>query len=347
MNVVAGTRGPAARCPCRCAAPRSRSPPSWSRPSGPWRATSRCASSAPAAARRAALAGPARSSDDVERACTRFDPASPLMRANADPEAWHEVPAELYDAVAEAATAHRMTGGPVRPARPAHAGGARLRPVAAVRGRPRHARRGPVAELPASPAPAARPAWQPGAGPSRAGRAARARSPIDLGGIGKGLAVRWAAERLARPGSVGPRRGRRRLSPARDRARGHRLADRRRGPAGGTDPLAVLRWPTWPAPPPRSGCASWRSGGRRVHHLIDPRTGAARRGRAAGGHRRRADPAPAEVWSKALFLAGRRRHRGTARGPRAQPRSGSTRTAPWARRPAMDELVIWRADDVG
>ncbi|HET9518332.1 MAG TPA: FAD:protein FMN transferase, partial [Actinoplanes sp.] len=47
----------------------------------------------------------------VEAACTRFDPQSPLMRANADGTGWHRVPSECYLAIEEAARAHRETGG--------------------------------------------------------------------------------------------------------------------------------------------------------------------------------------------------------------------------------------------
>ena len=47
----------------------------------------------------------------VETACSRFDPDSPLMRANRRPHRWHAVPAECADTVREAARAHEATGG--------------------------------------------------------------------------------------------------------------------------------------------------------------------------------------------------------------------------------------------
>jgi thiamine biosynthesis lipoprotein len=75
-------------------------------------------------------------------------------------------------------------------------------------------------------------------------------------------------------------------------------------PRGGDTPLAVLSLLD-------TGCATsstrvrrWQVDGKTVHHLIDPRTG------ASGGDGLLAvsvvhpDPAWAEVWSKALFLAG-------------------------------------------
>src|SRR5512146_1926457 len=47
----------------------------------------------------------------VESACTRFDPSSPLMQANAAGTNWHQVPGECYQAMVEAEYAHRLTGG--------------------------------------------------------------------------------------------------------------------------------------------------------------------------------------------------------------------------------------------
>ena len=55
--------------------------------------------------------------------------------------------------------------------------------------------------------------------------------PIDLGGIGKGLALRWAGQRLDRGRGAVPDRRRRRLRLPRRRPRRKRLADRRRGSA--------------------------------------------------------------------------------------------------------------------
>ena len=50
----------------------------------------------------------------------------------------------------------------------------------------------------------------------------------------------------------------------------------------------------------------WRSGGRPVHHLIDPRTGQPGGGNLASVTVVGPDPVHAEVWSKALFLEGPR-----------------------------------------
>ena len=59
----------------------------------------------------AALAAAADVFHRVEKACTRFDPDSPLMHANAAADTWCTVPVECYIALAEASRAHTETGG--------------------------------------------------------------------------------------------------------------------------------------------------------------------------------------------------------------------------------------------
>ena len=147
---------------------------------------------APSSGARAALAEARTVFHDVERACTRFDPASPLMQANADPDAWHQAPVELYDALFEAYAAHRVTEGLFDPRvlRSLEAFGYdRSLPFAAggvVTGEP------PLAVPPGGQQTAWAPQFDEAQQTVRLGP-----DPVDLGGIGKGLAVRWAAERLA------------------------------------------------------------------------------------------------------------------------------------------------------
>lgn len=145
----------------------------------------------------------------------------------------------------------------------------------------------------------------------RAGRLALP-DPVDLGGIGKGLALRWAARAL--DGSV-VGAGEPPIGYLID-AGGDIVASGSPGgaepwsvgvedPSGGDVALAVA------AIRDRGAVATssirrlrWEHGGRAVHHLIDPRTG------EPGGEGMLAatvagpDPAWAEVWSKALFLEG-------------------------------------------
>jgi thiamine biosynthesis lipoprotein len=162
----------------------------------------------------------------------------------------------------------------------------------------------------------------PGRGLARCGRildrtgrdgAVSLQVPIDLGGIGKGLALRWASRDLHRHLAATPELwavgylldagGDIAASGSPDGT--SRWTVGIEDPAGGPGPIAVV------AMPDQSAIATssvrrlrWERDGRIVHHLIDPRTG------EPGGEGLVAvivagpDPAWAEVWSKALFLEG-------------------------------------------
>jgi len=134
-------------------------------------------------------------------------------------------------------------------------------------------------------------------------------SPVDFGGIGKGLALRWAANRVSAILGASPF-----LLEAGGDLAGRGLPDRlgwRMGiedPSGGALPLAVVVRGPAPFGEATSSVriARWTATGEReVHHLIDPATG------EPGGRGLLAvtvagsDPAWAEVWSKSLFLEGR------------------------------------------
>ncbi len=249
----------------------------------------------------------------VEAACTRFDPTSPLMRANAEPGRWHVVPWELAAAVEEAAQAHRDTDGVFDPrilGDLVQLGYDRTLPfaqgeVSLAEATGRHAHDGMVVR------PATR--WQPEYD-HRDGQHLihLGGSPIDLGGIGKGLAVRWASHRLwaVRGGSMVSAGGDCQFTAPAPEEAGWRVG--LEDPRGGPDPLAVFEIAD-------GGCATssvrlrrWQVGGRTVHHLIDPRTG------RSGGDGLLAvtvihpDVATAEVWSKTLFLSGSRHIRDRA-----------------------------------
>ncbi len=271
----------------------------------------------------------------VERACTRFDPRSPLMRANAHPDRWHRVPPECFLAVAEAQSAYQRTGGRFDP-----------RVLADL------VRLGYTRSFGASvtamhlPGPPARPRaghgpWRPGfRGASREVRLGA--DPVDLGGIGKGLAVRWASRLLRAVASDHL------VEAGGDCHCAGRAPDGgpwRVGvedPDGGVDPIAVLELVDRACATSSVRLRRWTAGGRTVHHLVDPRTG------RPGGRGLRAvtvvgaDPADAEVWSKVVFLAGR------SGAERLASRRGLA--ALWAAddgtvgtTPAMDRYVAWRA----
>lgn len=132
--------------------------------------------------------------------------------------------------------------------------------------------------------------------------------PLDLGGIGKGLALRWAADRVARLGSHGF------LLEA-----GGDLVVRGTAPAGQRWRIGIED-PSKPSAVPRAvvgvtgralatssiGRRHWEWDGRSVHHLIDPATGEPAWGGLLAVTVAGPDPAWAEVWSKTLFIAGRR-----------------------------------------
>jgi len=145
----------------------------------------------------------------------------------------------------------------------------------------------------------------------RAGPVALA-TPVDLGGIGKGLALRWAARALDHFLESGPEISGYLLDAGGDVAAAGAPGGRDpwqvgvEDPAGGDEPIAVI------AIRDRGAVATssirrlrWTHDGRAVHHLIDPRTGEPGGDGLVAVTVAAADPAWAEVWSKALFLEGR------------------------------------------
>lgn len=141
---------------------------------------------------------------------------------------------------------------------------------------------------------------------------------VDLGGIGKGLAVRWAWRALRR--AIRPQIGAM-IDAGGDLVVGGPSPDGGPWSVGIEDPLAdgehvaVLSVEEGAVATSSVLVNRWRApDGRLVHHLIDPTTG------QPGGSGLLAvtvagpDPAWAEVWSKTLFLAGRTGIADAARG---------------------------------
>jgi thiamine biosynthesis lipoprotein len=262
---------------------------------------------APAAGAAAALDQAEGVFTDVAASCTRFDPASPLMRANAEPRRWQAVPPRLFAALEEAHEAHVATGGAFDP-RVLR----RLQEWGYDRTLPFRSGDVSVAEGAAAGAGAgrrsSRRAWKPRFD-REAGAVRLGRDPVDLGGIGKGLAVRWAADALSGAGAafLVEAGGDLYAAGAGPENEGWRVGIE--DPRDGPDPVAVLRLEDL-------GCATssirvrhWRVGGREVHHIIDPRTGEPADSGLLSVTVVGPDTARAEVWSKALFLAGRGRVR--------------------------------------
>ena len=221
-----------------------------------------------------------------EQGLSRFRPTAELALLNGSLDRWVQVSPRLYTALATALCAFRHTGGLFDPRildRLEHYGyvGAPLSARASQTGRDAWIERVPRRRL------------------------VRIGAALDLGGIGKGLGVRWGA-RIVRRVS-----GNFLLNAGGDLLASGSGPDRRGWQVGVEDPrrpsdlIAALHLPAGGAV-----CTSsiarhrWQHGGQTVHHLIDPRTG------RPGGAGLLAvtvvglDPAWTEVWSKTLFLQG-------------------------------------------
>ena len=247
----------------------------------------------------------------VEATCTRFRDDSPLMVLNRAPGRWQAVPPLLFEAVAEAERAHDRTGGRFDP---------RVLDALLALGYDRTLPFG-HADVHLE-APVAPPAGSTGscgssgpAGPFRPGlrpetcEVRLGQDPIDLGGIGKGLAVRWAAAVVAAATTDylvdaggdcacggAPPGGGDWLVGVEDPAA--------TGTGGG--PVAVLGLRDRAVATSSIRLRRWTAGGQPAHHLIDPRTGRPGDGGLLAVTVVAEDAALAETWSKALFLAGHR-----------------------------------------
>jgi thiamine biosynthesis lipoprotein len=240
--------------------------------------------------------------EQVATTCTRFDPTSDLMRANAAGGRWTVVARECFDALAAAQEAHRVTGGLFDP---------RVLRVLASYGYdtslPFETRR---LDLPAAPAKVTRRrgfgsrTWRPKLDADRL--AVRVgREPVDLGGIGKGLAVRWAAEILRDAGKAVLVEAGGDLMAIGSGTDGKGWMIAVENPVGGDEPTAVLRVHDRAVATSSTRIRSWTVGGTEVHHIIDPRTGRPAEADLASVTVVDEDPAMSEVWSKSLFVTGR------------------------------------------
>ena len=237
--------------------------------------------------------------DDVDRTCTRFDAGSDLMRANAAGDDWVQVDDYCFRAVREAYAAYRRTHGRFDPrvlddlARLGYAASTKTQRPAADDPVKALTPREPLGE------------WRPG---FRAGRRELRTGPhaVDLGGIGKGLAVRWASAELLAAGLTDHL-----VEAGGDCYCAGRPSDGDAWRVGvehptADEPAAVLAVRDQAVATSSVRLLHWSVGGTEVHHLIDPATG------QPGGTGLLSvtvvddDPANAEVWSKVLFLAGRR-----------------------------------------
>lgn len=284
---------------------------------------------------------------ETAAACSRFDPSSALVRVNAEPDTWHDVPEVLALAVNAAEAGHRATGGAFDPrvlGTSRSWGYDHNLPVAdglKLEGRdlatPEHHHHRD--EVPTEP-------WTPLVRHDAAGwRVHIGGRPIDLGGVGKGLAIGWAAGAIAGQGSGwmvdaagdgvvagrAPRGGLWRLG----------VSD----PGGGPDPLLVLEISETAYATSSTRLRRWRSDGTVVHHLVDPVTQRPAGAGLLSVSTLAREPVWAEVWGQALFLAG-------VDGIRARADSLDV-AAVWVETdgtlgmtPAMASRVVWQRGDV-
>ncbi len=256
-----------------------------------------------------------------EQALSRFREGAELVLLNEHVGDWAAVSPRLYKALSASLQAWRRTDGLFDP-----------------RVLVRLEEYGYVG-VPRAHAPAEQPGVWLGRDPRH--RQVLLRAPLDLGGIGKGLAVRWAA-RIARRVT-----GNFLLNAGGD------LIAEGRGPDGGgwqigvEDPHAPETLKAAVRIAARGAVCtssiarlSWMHAGQKVHHLIDPRTG------RPGGEGILAvtvisvDPAWAEVQSKTLFLRGQSGIVEAARGLAAiwVTDDGSLHVSS-----AAEPYVFWRA----
>jgi thiamine biosynthesis lipoprotein len=221
------------------------------------------------------------------------------MRANRT-RTWTTVSSPCRQAVEEAYHAYRETGGLFDP-----------RILAALKqiGYDRSFAYGAAPEVtpqpqgdPAAVAPFGHP-WLPEFDEARS-EIAIGEIPIDLGGIGKGLALRWAAARLAGccPWFLIEAGGDCSLGGPSPTGGGWSVGVE--DPEGGQTPAAVLAITDAACATTSTRLRRWRAGSVQVHHILDPRTGWPAESGLLSVTVVDADPATAEVWSKSLLIAG-------------------------------------------
>ena len=236
---------------------------------------------------------------ETEHACTRFDLTSDLSHLNQSPQSWHQVSPLCFTAIQNAFEAYKLTDFLFDPRI--------LTDLMSLgyknswttdqpdtKSDQAHSARNPLPE------------WKPEFKTNNQVRVGE--FPIDLGGIGKGLALRWSAEAIQSEQThflieaggdcicigSGPTMN------------GWNIGVQNPFQPEG-DPMLVLRLIDLAVCTSSIAVRSWWQNGEFRHHLIHPMTG------EPGGKGLAAvtvvakDPAEAEIWSKSLFLVGKDR----------------------------------------
>jgi thiamine biosynthesis lipoprotein len=232
----------------------------------------------------------------VERSCSRFDPSSDLMRANARSSEASAVAPECLAIVAAALDAHRRSSGLFDP---------RVLSDLVSAGYDRSFDEIPVRDGDDSikGIPHRREPWRPAIDPAAASITI-GEDPIDLGGIGKGWSVDAAAAVLSEETSSFLVNAGGDLVVMGDGPSGDGWTVALEEPRDPTVTLAVLRVRDVACATSSTGRRRWQVGMDQRHHLIDPRTGRP----AAGGLQSVTvvsdSTVVAETWSKSLLIAG-------------------------------------------
>lgn len=229
--------------------------------------------------------------DATDRALSRFDPASDLSGLNLRVGRSTAVAPLMARSLGAAWRAYRLSGGRFDP-----------RIIGALE------RAGERAGVPIPPSPERLRADDRWLWLDVRRGLARISAPIDLGGIGKGLALRLAAHALRRAGftdlllSAGGDIVALGSGPA-----GHPWIVGLEDPSGGLAPLTTIELRDVALATSSTAVRSWTGpDGRPRHHLIDPATQRPADSPWASVTVAHADPAWAEVWAKVGFLAGTR-----------------------------------------
>ncbi len=236
---------------------------------------------------------------NIERTCTRFDPMSDLMRANSNGREWTQVSVDCLRVLRRAYAAYRDTDGVFDPRT--------LESLQAL-GYDRSwekVRQG-RGSIPTRRRRVTK--WRPSFDDARP-RVRIGPRPVDLGGIGKGVAVAQAMEILREHGNsilveAGGDLAVRGTGP---NSRGWRVWVE--DPFGGDWPAAVCEISDSAVATSSIRRRQWKAGDRHVHHLIDPRTGLPAQSELMSVTVVHAEADTAEVWTKVGFLAGRERIR--------------------------------------
>jgi FAD:protein FMN transferase len=229
--------------------------------------------------------------------CSRFIAQNPLSRLNASPNEWHEVPDSLFSSIRAAYDAYLATDGAFDPRILADI--TRLGYVESVE--KAHYRADGSVGRPDNSGTLS--VWEPDFAD---GRVRVNGWPVDLGGIAKGAAVARVADSWSGRIATG-------LINA-----GGDLAAIGAGPEGAGwrigienpqlrhgEPVAVIEVTDRAVATSSIAIHQWSASGTPVHHLIDPATGRPADGGVAAVTVIADSAINAEVWSKALFIAGR------------------------------------------